>query len=83
MVDLADAHLKALKALENNSTGFTCNLGTGIGSSVLEVIVAFERATEIKIPSRIYRSSAFGDVVEALADPSLAEELLAGNFPQG
>ncbi|HAF58988.1 MAG TPA: UDP-glucose 4-epimerase GalE [Opitutae bacterium] len=75
VVDLADAHLKALKALENNSTGFTCNLGTGIGSSVLEVIVAFERATGIKIPYE-FTDRRPGDVVEAWADPSLAEELL-------
>ena len=81
VVDLADAHLKALKALENNSTGFTCNLGTGIGSSVLEVIVAFERATGMKIPyeftDRQWRCG------EAWADPSLAEELWVGKLPAG
>jgi len=35
VVDLAEAHLKALQAIERRGQGFTCNLGTGRGSSVL------------------------------------------------
>ena len=75
VVDLADAHLKALEALNNGDTGFTCNLGTGKGSSVLEVITSFEKATGKKIPFEIVGRRA-GDVTEAWADPSYAEKLL-------
>ena len=42
VVDLADAHLKALQKLYESKKGFVCNLGTGKGSSVLEVIHAFK-----------------------------------------
>jgi UDP-glucose 4-epimerase len=75
VVDLADAHLKALEALNKADTGFTCNLGTGKGSSVLEVIASFEKATGKKIPFEIVGRRA-GDVTEAWADPSYAEKLL-------
>ena len=68
-------HLKALEALSKRDAGFTCNLGTGKGSSVLEVIAAFEKATGKKIPHEIV-GRRVGDVTEAWADPSLAEKLL-------
>ena len=82
VVDLADAHLKALEALSNGDTGFTCNLGTGKGSSVLEVITAFEKATEKKIPYEIVGRRA-GDVTEAWADPTYAEKLLGWKTVRG
>ena len=82
VVDLADAHLKALEALSNGDTGFTCNLGTGKGSSVLEVITAFEKATGKKIPFEIVGRRA-GDVTEAWADPSYAEKLLGWKTVRG
>lgn len=75
VVDLADAHVRALETLNSNRQGFVCNLGTGRGSSVLEVLDAFERATGIKIPRQLSGRRP-GDVVEAWADPSLARELL-------
>ena len=82
VVDLADAHLKALEALNNGDTGFTCNLGTGKGSSVLEVITAFEKATGKKISYEIVARRA-GDVTEAWADPSYAEKLLGWKTVRG
>ncbi|MEK9773450.1 MAG: UDP-glucose 4-epimerase GalE, partial [Opitutae bacterium] len=82
VVDLADAHLKALLALENNKNGFICNLGTGKGSSVLEVIAAFERATGIRIPFE-FADRRPGDVTEAWADPSLAAKLLGWKTLKG
>ena len=82
VVDLADAHLKALEALSNSDTGFTCNLGTGMGSSVLEVIAAFEKATGKKIPYEIVGRRA-GDVTEAWADPTYAEKLLGWKTLRG
>jgi UDP-glucose 4-epimerase len=82
VVDLADAHLKALEALNNGDTGFTCNLGTGKGSSVLEVITAFEKAMGQKIPFEIVGRRA-GDVTEAWADPTYAEKLLGWKTVRG
>ena len=82
VVDLADAHLKALEALNKADTGFTCNLGTGKGSSVLEVITAFEKTTGKKIPFEIVGRRA-GDVTEAWADPSYAEKLLGWKTKRG
>jgi len=73
--DLADAHLKALEALLNHKGILTCNLGTGTGSSVLDVIRAFEKISGITIPHELVARRT-GDVTEAWADPSLAEELL-------
>lgn len=75
VVDLAEAHLCALKTLVRDNLGFMCNLGTGKGSSVLEVIAAFERANGIKIPYEVVARRE-GDVTEAWADPAYAEKLL-------
>ena len=75
VVDLAEAHLCALKTLVRDKAGFMCNLGTGKGFSVLEVIAAFERANGIKIPYEVVERRE-GDVTEAWADPAYAEKLL-------
>jgi len=75
VVDLADAHIKALLALEQNKEGFICNLGTGTGSSVLDVIDAFEKANGIRIPYE-FASRRSGDVTEAWADPTYAKKKL-------
>ncbi len=75
VVDLAEAHLMALHALESSGKGFVCNLGTGRGSSVLEVIQAFERANGVEIPYE-FAPRRPGDVVQAWADPSFAKKLL-------
>ena len=73
--DLADAHLKALEALPDYQGILTCNLGTGKGSSVLEVIHAFEEISGITIPYEFSERRA-GDITEAWADPSMAEQVL-------
>jgi UDP-glucose 4-epimerase len=75
VVDLADAHNKALHELEQNRQGFICNLGTGTGSSVLEVIDAFEQANAIRIPHE-FAPRRPGDVTEAWADPTYAKKKL-------
>jgi UDP-glucose 4-epimerase len=75
VVDLARGHLAALDALRRERCGFTVNLGTGRGISVLEAVRAFERASGRTIPmERVARRA--GDVAESYADPSLAEKLL-------
>lgn len=69
VMDLAEGHVAAL---EHISAGVgTYNLGTGRGSSVLEVVRAFEEATGIEIPYEIVEARA-GDVAEAVGDPAKA-----------
>jgi UDP-glucose 4-epimerase len=75
VVDLALGHLAALDALRRQSRGFTVNLGTGRGISVLDAVRAFERASGRTIPMEKVARRA-GDVAESYADASLAEKLL-------
>jgi UDP-arabinose 4-epimerase len=51
--DLADAHVKALQALERGSPSSSYNLGNGRGFSVFEVVNAVERVTGLKVPAPI------------------------------
>ena len=82
VVDLARGHLAALDTLRRDGRGFTVNLGTGHGISVLEAVHAFERASGRKIPiERVARRT--GDVAESYADPSLAEKLLGWRAVHG
>jgi UDP-glucose 4-epimerase len=53
IADLADAHLRALSRLQAGSQILACNLGTGQGYSVREVIEAARRVTGLPIPERI------------------------------
>ena len=75
VVDLARAHADALDALERSGQGFTVNLGTGQGVSVLQLVQAFERASGRDVPYEIVARRA-GDVAEVYADPALANRLL-------
>jgi UDP-glucose 4-epimerase len=71
VVDLAKGHLAALDRLNTDPGLHVWNLGTGRGTSVLELISAFERATHVSIPYEITGRRA-GDVAETWADPSKA-----------
>ncbi|MEH2919972.1 UDP-glucose 4-epimerase GalE [Samsonia erythrinae] len=71
VMDLAEGHLQALGISDRVKGLKTYNLGTGKGYSVLEIIRAFEKASERKIPYRII-SRRDGDVAECWSDPSLA-----------
>ena len=74
VVDLAKAHVIALQRLlnDNNKANYeTFNLGTGTGSSVLEVIQSFERVSGKKLNYRIANRRA-GDIVSAYADTKKA-----------
>jgi len=78
VVDLAKAHVVALERLlynKNKSNYETFNLGTGKGSSVLEVIQSFERVTGLKLNYKIADRRA-GDVIAAYADTSKANNEL-------
>lgn len=78
VVDLAKAHIAALNKLLNSEAEKAIdifNLGTGKGSSVLEVITAFEKATGIKIPYQIYERRP-GDITMAYASTDKAQREL-------
>ena len=75
VVDLADAHLKALDKLSDNPGAFAVNLGTGQGVTVLEMVSAFEKVTGCSISFTIDERRP-GDVVEAWTDPSFAKQFL-------
>ncbi len=78
VVDLAKAHVKALQRLinkENTEKVETFNVGTGKGSSVLEVIQAFEKVTNQKLPYKIVGRRE-GDVIQAYADTTKANTVL-------
>jgi UDP-glucose 4-epimerase len=75
VTDLVLGHLSALETLRTNPGLLTCNLGTGVGYSVLEMVRAFERVVGRPIPYRIVARRP-GDVAEAWADPHLAQREL-------
>jgi UDP-glucose 4-epimerase len=67
--DLADAHIRALDYLGNGGSTVALNVGTGVGSSVLEVISATERASGRTVPYEVVARRA-GDPVATFADPT-------------
>lgn len=76
--DLADAHVKALNRLiekKNKENLEVFNLGTGIGSTVLEVVKTFEKVNNLKLNYKTVCRRA-GDIVEAFADNTKAEKEL-------
>jgi len=78
VVDLAKAHVIALQRLLNNKNlenVETFNLGTGTGSSVLEVIQSFEKVSGQKLPYKIVNRRE-GDVIEAFANTDKANNIL-------
>lgn len=70
--DLANGHLKALQKLETLHGAEAYNLGTGNGSSVLEVVHAFEKASGRKVNYKIAPRRP-GDIAECYADASKAK----------
>jgi UDP-glucose 4-epimerase len=78
VVDLAKAHVIAMKRLLDNKNlekVETFNLGTGTGSSVLEVITAFEKVAERKLNYQIVGRRE-GDITEAYANTDKANAVL-------
>jgi len=74
VVDLAKGHLCALDYAMKHSGAEAVNLGTGKGSSVLEVVAAFEKACGKAIPKEFAPRRA-GDIATCYADTSKAKEL--------
>ena len=75
VVDLALGHVKALEKMNKDDGLFIYNLGTGKGTSVLEMVNAFETANNIKVNYKIMPRRS-GDVDECYADCSKANKEL-------
>ncbi|QZY51151.1 UDP-glucose 4-epimerase GalE [Leucobacter tenebrionis] len=73
VMDLAEGHVAALERIEAGIE--TYNLGSGVGSSVLEVVRAFEEASGRPVPYAVAPPRP-GDVAEVVADPRRANERL-------
>jgi UDP-glucose-4-epimerase GalE len=73
--DLADAHVAALRRLQDGKAGGAYNLGTGRGYSVREILDAISRQTghDLRVPVGPRRE---GDPAELVADPSLSRSEL-------
>lgn len=82
VMDLAEGHVAALRHLLAQGTSFTVNLGTGLGHSVLEVVKAFEKASNRPVPYQIVVRRP-GDVAACYADPALARTLLGWSADRG
>lgn len=75
VMDLAEAHVLALKHLASKKTSLTVNLGTGVGHSVKQVISTVENVTGKTVPWRAAARRP-GDPPILVADPSRAHEIL-------
>lgn len=76
VVDLARGHIAALKYIEKKGGFSIFNLGTGIGTSVLEIVSMFEKVSNKEIPFKI-QNRRKGDVAICFANPSKANNELA------
>lgn len=75
VVDLAKAHVKAIDKLRTKPGCFICNLGTGTGYSVLDLVKTFEKVNNITIPYSIKPRRA-GDIASCYCSPEKAEKEL-------
>ncbi|WP_316801684.1 UDP-glucose 4-epimerase GalE [Pedobacter nototheniae] len=78
VVDLAKAHVAAIKRLEENKVSSNYevfNVGTGKGTSVLEIIAAFEKSTSAKLEYQIGPRRA-GDIIQIYGDVTKSNEVL-------
>jgi len=73
VMDLAEGHVAALENMKSGAHVY--NLGTGQGVSVMELITAFERVNEVRIPYEIVPRRP-GDIAVSYADPSKANREL-------
>ena len=75
VVDLANAHVAAARVTEKAGVGDVLNVGTGQGSSVLEVIASIQKATGADVPYQVTDRRA-GDPAELVADVGQAQQIL-------
>jgi UDP-glucose 4-epimerase len=82
VVDLACAHVCALKAIENKCGLAVYNIGTGNGYSVLDVVNAFEKVNGVKVPYRIMPRRP-GDIATCYCNPAKAKAELGWEAQNG
>lgn len=82
IVDLARGHVAALRKLEEHCGVFLCNLGTGRGYSVLDVLHAYEKVCGKRIPY-VMDPRRPGDIAACWADPTKAREELGWEAQYG
>ena len=75
VVDLARGHVAAVRHLDEHKGESVFNLGTGTGYSVLEMVRAFEKANDLKVPYVIAPRRP-GDLAECYADPAKSKSEL-------
>jgi UDP-glucose 4-epimerase len=75
VVDLAEAHVKAVEHLLLGKNSLTVNLGTGLGYSVMDVVKAYEDVIGRPLPYEIVARRS-GDIATCYADPTLAQQIL-------
>ena len=80
--DLAAAHLKSLDHLAAGGETVALNVGTGVGSSVLQVIEATERISGREVPKVLTERRA-GDPVVSFADPATVQRVLGWTATRG
>ncbi len=82
VMDLADGHVAAVDYALNNTGSEAINLGTGTGYSVLDIVNAFERVNQVKVPYAIAPRRP-GDVAAVYANPDKAKRLLNWQAKRG
>ena len=76
VMDVSEGHIEVFKYLKKNKTQIlNLNLGTGIGTSVMELINAYEKTNNVKIPFKIVERR-IGDVDIVVADNNKAKLIL-------
>lgn len=82
VVDLATGHVAALQAIEKKCGLAIYNLGTGHGYSVLDVVKAFEKANNLKVPYSI-KPRRPGDIATCYCNPAKAQKELGWQAKYG
>ena len=82
VVDLAQGHVNALQKISSLNEVLTVNLGTGNGYSVLDMVKAFEKASQKKVAYEVVARRP-GDIATCFADPSYAYEQLGWSATRG
>ena len=82
VVDLAIGHVRAIEKLSSKPGVVICNLGTGEGYSVLDMVVAFEKVSGKSVPYKIAPRRS-GDIAQCFAEPQKALDELGWKATRG
>ena len=75
VIDLANGHVKAIERVAQLDRFQILNLGTGQGTTVLELVAAFEKINNVSVSTEVVKRR-LGDVAKSYANASLAQELI-------